>query len=113
MSFHTEAPINSINDLMNLLQGNTSNKVLCFTKEDVDQEKNSLPSKLNSLKGALQIHEITVSVNGDIGAKKLPTDTTYSRVNLAPSFANRVSNQTPSSRLRIPTVEIHPSVSEE
>ena len=109
MAFHTATPINSLYDLINLLRGNTRNLVTMFSKEDVVSEKASLPMNLRSLKGALKMHELVVSSEGKIGAKKLPSDKTFAEVNLAPSFAIGLASASPAERLQVPEVEIHPT----
>ena len=109
MAFHTSTPINSLHDLMSLLRGNTRNVVTMFTKEDVASEKASLPMNLRSLKGALKMHELVVSKEGKIGAKKLPSDQTYAAVNLAPSFAVGLASDSPAERLQVPEVENFPT----
>ena len=110
MSFHTSTPINSLLDLMNLLKGNTRNNVTMFSKSDISREKASLPASLKSLKGALQIHELQVSREGHITAKKLPTDNNYMRVNLDPTFARGLANTVPAERLQTPQIEIHAAI---
>ena len=109
MAFHTSTPINSLYDLMNLLRGNTRNMITMFTREDVASEKASLPMNLRSLKGALKMHELVVSKEGKVGAKKLPSDKSYAEVNLAPSFAIGLASASPAERLQVPEVEIYPT----
>ena len=109
MAFHSDIPVNSIQDLLSLLARLTSHVVSSFTKDDVVREKAKLPTRLGSLTGALQIHEVRVSREGRVEAKKLPTDASFFPLSMACSFT---PVPLPASRLEAPVVEVVPEEGE-
>ena len=109
MSFHTATPINSLTDLLSLLEGNTSVKISTFSAEDVKRERSTLPTSLAPLKGAYQIHQLKVGSDGRVLAKKLPGDSSSIVVNLSPRNIS-VASDSQAARLRAPAVEVHPNV---
>ena len=115
MLFNTEYPINSLDDVVSLLDRNTSYQVVKFTPEDIRKEKESLPAKFKSLTGANVIHELVYTPDWVVKAKKLPTDAKYFTVNTNASFVPGVSMAV---RLAPPQVAVHevadnPTVMEE
>ena len=74
MAYHSGTPINTVPELLGLLEQHTSHKVYSFGKEDVARIKATLPPRPGSLHGALLIHEISVSREGRVQAKKLTSD---------------------------------------
>ena len=104
MLFNTEYPINSLDDVVRLLDRNTSYQVVKFTPEDIRKEKESLPAKFKSLTGANAIHELVYTPDGGVKAKKLPTDAKYCPVNTNASFIPRMNM---ADRLAPPQVEVH------
>ena len=69
---------------------NTSYQILKFTKEEIQDEKDTLPPKYRSLTGAQQIHELVFSPDGTVKGKKLPTDEKYFSINTTYTFAPRM-----------------------
>ena len=53
-----------------------------FNREDIETTLNLIPGVLNSLKGAMKLHEIFVNENGVIRVKELPTDDQYTLTNI-------------------------------
>ena len=103
--FNSTLPINSCNDLVQLLMNQTSIHLTTFSKEDIAKEREKLPAKLKSLVGALEIHMLRVSKEGLIEAKKLPTDPCFSKVNLGSSTVGMGVNRA-AQRLVAPAVEL-------
>ena len=101
MAYHSGTPINTVPELLGLLEQHTSHKVYSFGKEDVARIKATLPPRPGSLHGALLIHEISVSREGRVQAKKLTSDLTFFPVNMV---ANFTPAPLPAGRLEVPTV---------
>ena len=66
-------------DLVKLIEQDTTIELMIHTKDDVQKVANSLPV-LSSLTGALKIHELLFDKEGKVLAKNLPTDPVYFEV---------------------------------
>jgi hypothetical protein len=87
LGFNSDNTVTSVNDILELVTYQTGIKMNMFTKEDIKSVKDTLPNKLTPLRGALKIHEIQVNSAGEVRAKQLPTDDTYSIVTLHANFS--------------------------
>lgn len=106
MLFNSITPVNSCMDLLALLQGHTSVLLTTFSKADIAREREKLPAKMKSLKGALEIHLLRFTSEGQVEAKKLPTDLCYSKVNIGTTSVG-LGVSMMADRLAVPDVEVH------
>jgi hypothetical protein len=75
--FNRDFNINSIEDIIEILEPHTSCKLYTYKKEDIAETKEKMPKKISPLKGALKIHEMLILPNGLVKTKDLPTDEIY------------------------------------
>ena len=82
-SFSNRHNIQNAQDVTDLLKStDTMIEVSHFNREDIETTLNLIPGVLNSLKGAMKLHEIFVNENGVIRVKELPTDDQYTLTNI-------------------------------
>ena len=81
LAFNTQYTIKTMEDVVKLIEQDTTIELLIHTKDDVQKVANSLPV-LSSLTGALKIHELLFDRDGQVLAKNLPTDPFYFDVNI-------------------------------
>ena len=79
-------PIHSVEDVKKVIKEKTNltYDISIHTKEEIEMVKESMP-KLGPLVGAMKIHEILITPDGDVKKKDLPTDPFYKSVNIKES----------------------------
>ena len=91
MAFNRQYTIQTMEDLVELIKGDTTVELRIHTKDDVLNVANKL-LHLSSLKGALKIHEILYE-NGKVLSKHLPGDSFYNQVLIRESRKNISSRE--------------------
>ena len=96
-AFNTSIVITKASDVLELIQNQTTIDLTIHTKEDIQVILDNLPY-LSSLKGANKFHQITFDSLGNVQARALPTDPTFSVVKLnvlRSKPTNRITEEVP------------------
>ena len=73
ISFDTDLIINSVQDIIDIVQPESTMKLFAHTREDINAMKSKVNGTLSPLKKALKIHYLDISPGG-VMAKYMPSD---------------------------------------
>ena len=72
--FNTTEVIANAEDLKNSLEGKIAVRLYLHTEDDIAWELQQIPGTLTSLTGALQIHQLCITHDGQMSTRKMPAD---------------------------------------
>ena len=72
IAMNTSLTINNVGDLKRVVEPHLDTRINIFTKEDVEQIRSHLPTKINSLTGAFKLHHLVFSADGKVRSSLLP-----------------------------------------
>jgi hypothetical protein len=103
---NTELTLNSVEDVVRVIRPHTTNRIDMFTKQEVEELRTMMPSKLNSLLGAFTLHHIAFDSAGKAMSRTLPNDRVGKLVNIRPSWRQMGNRTVP------PEITVHEAAEE-
>ena len=100
-AFQTDNVIHNAQDVLDILEGHTSIKLYQHTEEDISRVRATIPGKLSSLSGAFKLHRITITKEGNLTCRQMPSDPPK-------PFRIRVVTRAPAAAVVSDTVEMQP-----
>ena len=78
--FNTTEVIANAEDLKNSLEGKIAVRLYLHTEDDIARVLQQIPGTLTSRTGALQIHQLCITQDGQMSTRKMPADRINVRV---------------------------------
>lgn len=72
--FNTTEVIANAEDLKNSLEGKIAVRLYLHTEDDIARVLQQIPGTLTSRTGALQIHQLCITQDGQMSTRKMPAD---------------------------------------
>ena len=73
-AFQTDSVIHNAQDVLDILEGHTSIKLYQHTEESISWVRATIPGKLSSLNGAFKLHRNTITKEGNLTCRQMPSD---------------------------------------